>query len=359
VAGAKKEGTVTQNRQERGEKMITLQNVNVTFKHKTSDLAAVKDVSLHIAKGEIFGIVGGSGAGKSTLVRTLNGLQKPTSGKVIVDGEDITQLKANGIREIRKKIGMIFQHFNLISRKTVGKNIELALKIQKYPKDKRDERVKELLVLVGLEDKKDVYPASLSGGQKQRVGIARALATNPKILLCDEATSALDVHTTEEIVDILRDINQKLGITIVFITHELEVAKQLFDKVAVMSDGKIIEVNGAYEIFANPKESITKNLVKSKVIIPIQIIKETKGTILTLIYKGEKSLEPVIADTNKKYDVVLNILHGKIEYIQHKPIGTLVVSIEGKEGPVSEALEYLKANVEEIEIVEGKGSESI
>jgi D-methionine transport system ATP-binding protein len=339
--------------------VITLQNVNVTFKHKTSELAAVKDVSLHIAKGEIFGIVGGSGAGKSTLVRTLNGLQKPTSGEVIIDGEDITKLKSSGIREVRKKIGMIFQHFNLISRKTVGKNIEFALKVQNYPKDKRDERVKALLALVGLEDKKDVYPASLSGGQKQRVGIARALAANPKILLCDEATSALDVHTTEEIVDILKDINRKLGITIVFITHQLEVAKELFHKVAVMSDGKIIEINEAYEIFANPKDAVTKNLVKSNVTIPSQIIKDTKGKILTLTYKGEKSIEPVIAYTNKKYNVVLNILHGKIEYIQYKPIGTLVVSIEGSEEQVSEALLYLKANVEEIEVLEDKEREAV
>ena len=331
--------------------MISLQNVSVAFKQKTGEIAAVKNVSLHITAGEIFGIVGGSGAGKSTLVRTLNGLQKPTSGQIIVDGEDLTKLKSSGIRSVRKKIGMIFQHFNLISRKTVGKNIEFALKIQKYPKGKRDDRVRELLELVGLEDKKDVYPASLSGGQKQRVGIARALATNPKILLCDEATSALDVHTTEEIVDILRGINRKLGITIVFITHQLEVAKQLFDKVAVMSEGQIVEVAEAYEIFANPKELITKNLVKNNITIPPQIIKETKGQILTLIYKGEKSVEPVIAYTNKKYDVVLNILHGKIEYIQQKPIGILVVSIEGTTQAVHKALEYIRENVEEIEVL--------
>lgn len=329
--------------------MITLQDVSVTFKHKSKDIEAVKNVSLHIEQGEIFGIVGGSGAGKSTLVRTLNGLQKPTSGQIIIEGEDITKLSSQGIRNIRKKIGMIFQHFNLISRKTVGKNIEFALKIQNYPKEKRDERVEELLALVGLEDKKDVYPASLSGGQKQRVGIARALAASPKILLCDEATSALDVHTTEEIVDILRDINDKLGITIVFITHQLEVAKALFHKVAVMGGGEIIEVNEAYDIFANPKELATKNLVKNNVTLPRQIMKDTTGQILTLTYKGEKSVEPVIAYTNKNYNVVLNILHGKIEYIQQKPIGTLVVSIEGERGAVEEALQYMKDNVAEIE----------
>lgn len=339
--------------------MIVLQNVSVTFRNKTSDLHAVKDISFHIKEGEIFGIVGGSGAGKSTLVRTLNGLQKPDSGEIIIDGEDISKLGKRGIREVRKKIGMIFQHFNLISRKTVGKNIEFALKVQNYPRNKREEKVIELLTLVGLEDKKDVYPASLSGGQKQRVGIARALAANPKILLCDEATSALDVHTTEEIVDILKDINDKLGITIVFITHQLEVAKKLFDRVAVMNDGEIAEINEAYEIFANPREIITKKLVRSDSILPDQIVKLAKGTILTLTYKGEKSVEPVIAYTNKKFDVVLNILHGKIEYIQQKPIGTLVVSIEGEERAIREALGYLRANVEEIEILEDKEREAV
>lgn len=337
--------------------MIVLENVSITFKNKASELHAVKDVSLTIEEGEIFGIVGGSGAGKSTLVRTLNGLQKPTSGKIIIEGQDITRLGPSGVRHLRKKIGMIFQHFNLISRKTVGKNIEFALKIQRYPKDKRDKRVDELLGLVGLQDKKDVYPASLSGGQKQRVGIARALAANPKILLCDEATSALDVHTTEEIVDILRDINKQLGITIVFITHQLEVAKHLFNKVAVMSEGKIVEINKAYEIFANPKQAITKKLVKTNITIPDEIAKQAKGSILTLTYKGEKSVEPIIAYTNKKYDVVLNILHGKIEYIQNKPIGILVVSIEGPEQALQEALTYIRANVEEIEILEEKERE--
>jgi D-methionine transport system ATP-binding protein len=337
--------------------MIVLENVSITFKNKASELHAVKDVSLTIEEGEIFGIVGGSGAGKSTLVRTLNGLQKPTSGKIIIEGQDITRLGPSGVRHLRKKIGMIFQHFNLISRKTVGKNIEFALKIQRYPKDKRDKRVDELLGLVGLQDKKDVYPSSLSGGQKQRVGIARALAANPKILLCDEATSALDVHTTEEIVDILRDINKQLGITIVFITHQLEVAKHLFNKVAVMSEGKIVEINKAYEIFANPKQAITKKLVKTNITIPDEIAKQAKGSILTLTYKGEKSVEPIIAYTNKKYDVVLNILHGKIEYIQNKPIGILVVSIEGSEQALQEALSYIRANVEEIEILEEKERE--
>lgn len=331
--------------------MIELKDVSVVFKQKHGNFTAVDQVSLHIKKGDIFGIVGGSGAGKSTLVRTINGLQKVTSGQVIVDGEDVGSLSTHEIRNLRKKIGMIFQHFNLISRKTVGENIEFALKIQKYPKNKRRARTKELLELVGLDDKQDVYPASLSGGQKQRVGIARALAAEPKILLCDEATSALDVQTTEEIVDILKEINRKLGITIVFITHQLEVAKSLFTQVAVMSQGKIIEENEAYEIFANPKEALTRKLVKSQIEIPEEIMSSTKGQVLKLTYKGQKSVEPIIAYTNKTFDVVLNILHGRIEYIQGKPIGTLVVSLDGKREVVQEAIEYMKHHIEEIEII--------
>ena len=331
--------------------MIRFEEVSVVFKQKRGNLTAVDRVSLHIKKGDIFGIVGGSGAGKSTLVRTINGLQKTTSGKVIVDGEDVGVLSTKEIRNLRQKVGMIFQHFNLISRKTVGQNIEFALKVQNYPKDKRKARVKELLELVGLEDKQDVYPASLSGGQKQRVGIARALAAEPKILLCDEATSALDVQTTGEIVDILKEINSKLGITIVFITHQLEVAKSLFAQVAVMSEGKIIEENEAYEIFASPEQVLTRKLVKPQIEIPEEIIQRAKGQVLKLTYKGQKSIEPIIAYTNKKFDVVLNILHGRIEYIQEKPIGILVVSLEGERKAVKEAIEYMNSHIEEIEII--------
>lgn len=337
--------------------MIQFEDVSVLFKQKEGDLIAVDKVSLHVKKGDIYGIVGGSGAGKSTLVRTINGLQKATSGRVIVDGQNVGTLSTKEIRILRQKVGMIFQHFNLISRKTVGQNIEFALKVQKYPKDKRRSRTKELLELVGLEDKQDVYPASLSGGQKQRVGIARALATEPKILLCDEATSALDVQTTGEIVDILKEINSKLGITIVFITHQLEVAKSLFTQVAVMSQGKIVEENETYEIFASPEEELTKKLVKSQIDIPGEIIRSARGEVLKLIYKGEKSVEPIIAYTNKKFNVVLNILHGRIEYIQGKPMGTLVVSLEGERKAVKEALEYMKQNVEEIEVIKRQESE--
>jgi D-methionine transport system ATP-binding protein len=329
--------------------MIRLEHVSVVFKQKHhKEIAAVLDVSLHIKKGEIFGIVGTSGAGKSSLIRTLNGLQKPTSGQVYVDGEDITNTSGRKLRSIRKKIGMIFQHFNLISRKTVGQNIEFALKIQDYPKQDRQRRVKELLEIVGLTEKEHVYPASLSGGQKQRVGIARALAANPKVLLCDEATSALDVQTTEEILELLKKINKELSITIVFITHQLEIAKALFDRIAVMSQGVVVEENDTYKIFASPSNDITRALIKENINLPNQIVKNSKGEILTLVYKGEKSVEPIISMTNKKFDVILNILHGKIEYIQQKPIGILVVSIEGSKEECERAKQYISENIEEI-----------
>ncbi len=329
--------------------MIRLENVSVVFgQKKQKEIVAVKDVSLHIRKGEIFGIVGTSGAGKSSLIRTLNGLQKPTYGKVFVDGENITNASGKNLRNIRRKIGMIFQHFNLISRKTVGKNIEFALKIQNYPKQDRNERVKELLNIVGLSDKENIYPANLSGGQKQRVAIARALAVNPKILLCDEATSALDVQTTEEILQLLRKINRELDITIVFITHQLEIAKTLFDRIAVMSQGVVIEENDTYQIFASPANEITQSLIKDNIKLPSEIVESLESEILKLVYKGEKSVEPIISLANKKFDVILNILHGKIEYIKEKPIGILFVTLEGTQEECDRAKQFISDNVEEI-----------
>ncbi len=329
--------------------MIKLDNVSVEFEQKQhKKITAVKDVSIHINKGEIFGIVGMSGAGKSSLIRTINGLQKPTRGHVYVDGEDITNISGKQLRTIRKKIGMIFQHFNLISRKTVGQNIEFALKIQNYPKENRKERVKELLEIVGLTEKEHVYPANLSGGQKQRVGIARALATEPKVLLCDEATSALDVQTTVEILELLKKINKELSITIVFITHQLEIAKQLFDRIAVMSDGSVVEENDTYNIFASPSSEVTRSLTKDNIKLPVEVIEDTKGEILTIVYKGERSVDPIISNAIKRFNVIINILHGKIEYIQQQPIGILVVAVEGSQDERQKARQYIFENVEEI-----------
>ena len=328
--------------------MIELKDINVEFKIKGKKVQAVKDVNLKINKGEIFGIVGLSGAGKSTLVRVINLLQKPTSGQVIIDGEDITNISRSKLREKRLKIGMIFQQFNLISGKTIYENIEFVLKANNYPKEKRKERIYELLSLVKLEDKKDAYPANLSGGQKQRVGIARAIANNPEVLLCDEATSALDLENTEEILNLLKDIHDKLNITIIFITHEMEVAKKLFNRVAVMSNGEIVEVNDVYSIFSDPKHEVTKSLINknSSVDLPKEIFDVLgEGEIIKINYKGNDSLKPVISEAAKNYNVDISIIHGKIDYIDNKPIGTLIVSIVGDKEEIIRAKQFIKNNV--------------
>ena len=328
--------------------MIELKDINVDFKIKGNIIHAVKNVNLKINKGEVFGIVGLSGAGKSTLVRVINLLQKPSSGQVLIDGKDITKLSRYDLRKTRLKIGMIFQHFNLISGKTIYENIEFVLKANNYPKEKRKEKINELLGLVNLSEKADVYPSSLSGGQKQRVGIAKAIANEPEILLCDEATSALDLENTEEILNLLKDIKEKTGITIVFITHEMEVAKKLFNRVAVMSNGEIVEVNDVYSIFSEPKHEITKSLISknSNVDLPSEVLESIKnGELLKIHYKGEDSLKPVISEVAKNFNVDISIIHGKIDYIDGKPVGTLIVNLIGDKDEINKAKSFIKENV--------------
>lgn len=334
--------------------MIELKDINVDFKIEGNIVHAVKNVNIKINKGEVFGIVGLSGAGKSTLVRVINLLQKPSSGQVLIDGIDITKLSRYSLRKTRLKIGMIFQHFNLISGKTVYENIEFVLKANDYPKEKRESRINELLSLVNLSEKAEVYPSSLSGGQKQRVGIARAIANEPEILLCDEATSALDLENTEEILNLLKDIKEKTGITIVFITHEMEVAKKLFNRVAVMSNGEIIEVNDVYSIFSDPKHEITKSLISknSNVDLPSEVVDSINdGEILKVHYKGENSLKPVISDVAKKFNVDISIIHGKIDYIDGKPVGTLIINLIGDKEEINIAKLFIKENVDNAERV--------
>ncbi len=334
--------------------MIELRNINVAFKLKGNIVNAVKNVNLKINKGEVFGIVGLSGAGKSTLVRVINLLQKPSSGEVFVDGRDITKLSRVQLRKTRLKIGMIFQHFNLISGKTIYENIEFVLKADNYPKEKRRERIYELLELVNLKDKAEAYPSNLSGGQKQRVGIARAIANNPEILLCDEATSALDLENTEEILKLLKDIKDKTGITIVFITHEMEVAKKLFDRVAVMSEGEIVEINDVYSIFSEPKHDVTKSLINrnSNLDVPKEILRSIdKGEVIRVYYKGANSLKPIISEAAKNFKTDISIIHGKIEYISGKPIGTLIINLTGDKEEISRARKYINENVIKTEII--------
>ncbi|MBM6861543.1 ATP-binding cassette domain-containing protein, partial [Clostridium saudiense] len=291
--------------------MIKLENISVTFNNGKNRLDAVKNVNITINKGEVFGIVGLSGAGKSTLVRVINLLQKPSEGRVIIKDKDITKLNNKELRRLRLKIGMIFQHFNLISGKTIYENIEFVLKANNYPKSKRKERIDYLLDLVNLSDKKDAYPANLSGGQKQRVGIARAIANDPEILLCDEATSALDLENTEEILTLLKNIKDKLGITIIFITHEMEVAKKLFNRVAVMSNGEIVEVNDVYSIFSKPQHEVTKSLVSknSDLRLPEVVRRDlVKGKLYKVNYIGETSLNPIISEASKKFNTQISII---------------------------------------------------
>lgn len=337
-----------------GYEMIEFKDVNVSFEVDNYTVHACKNINLKIKRGEVFGIVGLSGAGKSTLVRVINLLQKPSSGQILINGNDITHLKGENIRKVRLDIGMIFQHFNLISGKTVFENIEFVLKANDVSKEKRKERVEELLRLVDLSDKANAYPANLSGGQKQRVGIARALANNPEILLCDEATSALDLENTEEILNLLERISKQFNITIVFITHEMEVAKRLFDRVAVMSDGEIIEVNDVYSLFAHPEHEVTKSLINKNLNIdlPKEMLHTFKeGECIKISYKGEKSADPIISTVAKQFGVHVSIIHGKIDYIHGKPLGILLIHLSGDDAEIAKAKQYIKGNVAEMEEV--------
>ncbi|MGC6768449.1 methionine ABC transporter ATP-binding protein [Enterococcus sp. LJL128] len=338
---------------------IEVNHLTVAFNQKKQTVKAVDDVSFQVKSGEIFGIIGLSGAGKSTLIRTLNLLQLPSEGTIKINGEDITTLNTQGIRKIRQKIGMIFQHFNLIQNRTIAENIAFSLKAGDYPKDKQAERIDELLKLVDLADKKHSYPNNLSGGQKQRIGIARALANDPEILLCDEATSALDVETTEEILKLLEKINQEMGITIVFITHELEVAKRLFQRIAVMENGKIVEQSSTFELFAQPQSAIAKKLVSRffNLTIPNQL-KNTlnQGTLLELRYQGTAALDPLISEISKKFDVLIGITHGKIEYIQNDVIGILFVYLTGTDSAIAAAVAEIQKHVHSLKILNEEAS---
>ena len=335
--------------------MIDLQHITVNFADSLHPVSAVKDVSLKIETGEIFGIVGTSGAGKSTLLRTINLLQRPTSGRVIIGETDITDYDGENLRKMRLQMGMIFQQFNLIHTKTVFDNVAFTLKAAGVSKPEIKERVPKLLEVVGLADKTGFYPGQLSGGQKQRVGIARALANNPKILLCDEPTSALDSETTNSILELLKDINRKTGITMVLITHEMTVVKEICDRVAVMNQAVVVEENTVFNIFANPKADFTKLLIQhsNNFSLPERLLAQLKGKVLKILYRGGGAEEPVISDTAQKYAVAVNILHGQIEYISDSPLGVLLVNIKGAPAMVEEAIRYIKSRVESVEVVYG------
>ena len=328
--------------------IIELRKVSVDFREGKQTFHAVKEVSLSVEKGEVFGIVGFSGAGKSTLVRTINLLQRPTSGQVLLDGEDITGASGSRLRAIRRRIGFIFQGFNLITNRTVGENINFALKAGGWPTEDRARRIEELLGIVDLKEKVDSYPSSLSGGQKQRISIARALANDPEILLCDEATSALDLETTQEILSVIKRINKDLGITIVFITHELDVAKAIFDHVAVMEQGNLIEQGDTFDVFSAPQHATTRSLVERY--LGIELPSETvavlpQGTLLEVRYKGDEAYEPLISRVSGEYGTTVNVLHGKIEYFGSRAIGILIILLSGDESAVRAAVADLRSHV--------------
>jgi D-methionine transport system ATP-binding protein len=332
--------------------MIDIQNISKVYKTKDRVVKGVDNVSLNIDKGEIFGIVGYSGAGKSSLIRCLNLLEKPTEGTILIDGVNLMKLRGKSLRQARLKIGMIFQHFYLISQKTVYENIAFALRAAKTPESKISDRVTELLDMVGLAAKRDVYPAQLSGGQKQRVGIARALANNPSVLLCDEATSALDPNTTLSILRLLKKINTELQITIVLITHEMHVVKEICDRMAIMQDGRVIEEGQVYTIFSNPVEELTKEFISSVVSfdVPEAILSKCTGRIVKLMFKGNVAGESVISDTIKQFNVHGNFLHGSIEYIQEMPLGTFLMELQGKNPDIDRAISYMSSRDVYVEV---------
>lgn len=333
--------------------MLEIQNLTKVYKTKKGTVTGVDNVSLTIDKGEVFGIVGYSGAGKSSLLRCINLLERPTSGSIIVNGQDLTKLKGEQLRKARLKIGMIFQHFYLISQKTVGENIEFALKAAATPPKQIKARVKELLEMVGLSEKIDVYPAQLSGGQKQRVGIARALANNPSVLLCDEATSALDPKTTVSILRLLKKINRELNITIILITHEMDVVKEICDRMVIMQDGRVIEEGEVYDVFANPVEPLTQEFISSVVSfeLPPTILKGVTGKIVKVLFKGDVAGDGVISDMIQSFEVRGNFLHGTIEYIQEKPLGIFLMELQGQPDNVGRAISYMEGRGAFVEVI--------
>lgn len=334
--------------------MIEIKNINKTFGEGQGKVEALKEITLSIEERDIFGIIGYSGAGKSTLIRCINGLEKPSSGEINVLGKNINELKEKELRTIRKDIGMIFQHFNLMGSRDIYDNIAFPLKGRAMSSIEKKEKVKKLLQLVGLEDKEKAYPSQLSGGQKQRVAIARALATEPKILLCDEATSALDPMTTKSILQLLKKINEELGITIVLITHQMEVIKEICTKVAVMEKGRILETGSLVEIFGEPKSHITKEFV-NKAFHYERFNQPKPGEVAKLLhlkYIGEVSGKPLISDISRRFNVEANITVGNIEKLQDTWIGNLVIDLQGKLDNLEQAIDYLKAENVEMEVIE-------
>ena len=338
--------------------MISIQNVSKSFPSRSGKVEALKNVSLKIEDGDIFGVIGFSGAGKSTLIRTVNLLEKPDSGNVIINENDVTALTKSNLREVRKNIGMVFQQFNLLNSKTVYQNVAIPLILEKTPKAEVKNRVMELLKFVELEDKSDAYADNLSGGQKQRVGIARALATNPSILLCDEATSALDPKTTDSILLLLKKINRELGVTILLITHQMSVIKDICNRVAVMENGEIVEQGNVLDVFGNPTHEITKGFVKTIIddTIPKSIRKSIRldtrhGEIIRLRFTGENAQDSLLSRINKNYDVETTILFATVSELQETVLSILIIRLTGSEEEIQKVKTHIRESGVEFEKV--------
>ena len=344
--------------------MIDLQHVSKTFGGEAG-VHAVRDVTLHISRGEIFGIVGFSGAGKSTLVRCINLLEKPTAGRVMVDGQELTGMKTAQLNRERKKIGMIFQQFNLFATRTVLDNVMFPLRHTGMNRRAIREKAESLLNFVELGDKLNAYPSQLSGGQKQRVAIARALASDPKVLLCDEATSALDPQTTTSILKLLKKLNQETGITIVVITHQMQVVKEICQRVAVMEAGRIVEEGEVYSVFANPRQPITRSFINtaSNLSRVHELIDEDASfarlkpgeRIIRLKYLEESAAEALVSTLSRQFGVDLNIIFGNIDWIGSHLLGELIVIASGETDRIPEMLDYLKERNVEVEVLSDDG----
>ncbi|MEH7123509.1 ATP-binding cassette domain-containing protein [Bacillus sp. JJ1773] len=337
--------------------MIILEHVSKSFDSKKGIVKAVKDVNLHVKKGEIHGVIGYSGAGKSTLIRCVNLLEKPTSGKVFIGGKEATSLPLNQLRDVRKRIGMIFQGFNLLKTATVYDNIAIPLKLLGYSKTETNERVIKYLDIVGLTDKHQSFPSQLSGGQKQRVAIARALAQEPEVLLSDEATSALDPETTDSILDLLLKINRELGITILLITHEMNVIQKICDHVSVMENGEIVEQGTTIDLFTNPQNQTTKkflNTISQRKLSPSLISQlNVTGKVSRLTFVGESTGQPLLAKVSQQFKVQPNILTANILELKNGIVGNIVVHLIGEVQDVDQALKYLQNQGVRIEELEG------
>ena len=349
--------------------MIELKNVKKVYNAKDQKVEALKGINLKIEDGEIFGIIGYSGAGKSTLIRCMNLLEKPDEGTVSVSGKELTSLSSKELRECRKKIGMIFQHFNLFNSRNVFQNVAYPLKGTKLSKEEISKKVSSLLSLVGLSDKVSAYPSQLSGGQKQRVAIARALANDPEVLLCDEATSALDPQTTASILELLKDINQKLKITIVIITHQMQVIKDICSRVAVMEDGEIVEEGKLLDIFAHPKADVTKKFIgtvfemdKAYEILENKEFLKTfneDNMLCRISFIGDKTNDAFISKISRDFEVDASILFGNVDIIQNVPVGNLVVKLDGDKKSMQDIIRYFESESIPVEVIYNAGNDKV